>query len=207
MSATTELRCTTTGCGHCLADHEALAPQCSAPRCTCLKWRRPVESASPAAVAVAPIPSGLSTPAVRRAISTPPAAPATVPGAAPAAPNGLFTVEELVRACRRSESKRTQALGPKLTELADRITAALRGEREAAEAKAKQAEEFTARKAQVDRLTKQLADAKAALSGLKPPPGDTEASLSFACSECGDRFTTSQGRSLHGRRKHVGGAA
>lgn len=93
---------------------------------------------------------------------------------------------------RRSEHKRTQALGVKLTELAERDTA---------EAKAKQAEEFTAKKAQVDRLAKQLADARAALRELKPT-GVTQAALDFACAECGDLFSTSQGRGMHVFRKH-----
>lgn len=149
----------------------------------------------------APLPP-TSRPAPKPATSTPPAhAPA--PGGTPT--NGTIrtelTVDELVRACRRSEYKRTQALGPKLTELADRITAALRDERQAAEAKAKQAEEFTAKKAQVDRLAKQLADARAQLRELKPA-GVTEAALDFACGTCGDLFTTSQGRGLHTRRVH-----
>lgn len=136
---------------------------------------------------VAPIPASLSTPAVRNgSTSTPPPGP---------------SIEDLVRACRRSESKRTQALGPKLTELEQKITAALRAERDSAEAKAKQAEEFTAKKAHVDRLKKQLADAQAALRQLKPS-GVTEAALQFACEECGDLFSTSQGRGMHRRRSH-----
>lgn len=144
-----------------------------------------------------------SRPALRPATSTPPA-PSPAPGGtsngAPAG-NGLFTVGELVRAAGRSEHKRTQALGVKLSDLAEKITAALRAERDSAEAKAKQAEEFTAKKAHVDRLKKQLADAQAALRELKPS-GVTEAALDFACDVCADVFSTSSGRARHVTRKH-----
>lgn len=161
----------------------------------------------------------LSRPAPTRPASTP-GAPSPVPGGTP---NGVArtphhvapdlsnkvdsaplspTVDELVRACRRSELKRTQALGPKLTELAEKVTAALRVERETAEAKAKQAEEFAAKKAAVDRLAKKLAEARADLRKLKPS-GVTEAALDFACGDCGDVFSTSSGRKRHITRKHT----
>lgn len=131
------------------------------------------------------IPPSLVTPAVRRDLAPPPGP----------------TVDELVRACRRSESKRTQALGPKLAELAERVTAALRTERDTAEAKRQRAEEFAAKKAAVDKLAAQLAKAKAELRELKPT-GVTEAALDFACEQCGDVFSTSSGRARHITRKH-----
>lgn len=127
-----------------------------------------------------------------------PASPA--PGGTPTVVHG-HTVAELARACSRSGHKRTQVLGPKLTELADKITTALRAERQAAEAKAKASEEFTAKKAAVDALAKQLADAKAALRGLTPS-GAAEAAPEHACTQCGALFTTSQGRGLHTTRVH-----
>lgn len=161
----------------------------------------PVRAPAPHLVAKTPHPQ-TSRPA------TTPAQPRPAPGPAPGGtyngappPRPPLTVDELVRACRRSESKRTQALGPKLAELADRVTTALRTERETAEAKAKQAEEFAAKKAAVDRLAKQLAEARAALRELKPS-GVTEAALDFACEDCGDVFATSSGRARHHTRKH-----
>lgn len=159
-------------CGHRPADHEPLNPQCSAPRCDCLRFRP-----SPATAAAVPVKAG------------PPQQPQAV------------TVAQLAAACRRSEYKRTQALGGRLTELADRIRDALRTEREAAEAKAVKAEAFAKAKADVDRLARELKAARAALKGLKPS-GVTEAALSFACDECGESFGTAQGRGAHRAHKH-----
>lgn len=193
------MNCTTIGCGHSAGDHEALAPQCSAQRCTCLRYRPAGVAAVPAPVA--PIPASLSTPAVRRAISTPAAsAPAAVAGVAPDA------LLALVRACQRSELKRTQALGVKLAALVEQVTVALRGEREAVEAKAKQAEEQATARAEVARLTKQLAAAKAKLRG-SAAAGVDEAAGHLACGHCGDLFASAQGRSTHITRKHGRGAA
>lgn len=179
------------------------APEPSRPSPSPGSGPRPATAAggTPHHVALAPHPQS-SRPVPQPVTSTPPV-PSPAPGGTP---NGAldppgFTVNDLVRACRRSEYKRTQALGPKLTELAEKITAALRAERETAEAKAKQAEAFIAKKAQVDRLAKQLADARAALRELKPT-GVTEAALDFACGECGDLFATSQGRGMHTYCKH-----
>lgn len=135
---------------------------------------------------VTPLPSRPSPPAAPR-----PALP--VAGGTPPAPSA----DELVRACRRSEFKRTQALGPKLAELVERITTALRTEREAAEMKTKQAEEIATKKAAVDKLTKQLAAAKAALAAVDPG-----SALEFGCDVCGDSFATSSGRARHTTRKH-----
>lgn len=138
-----------------------------------------------------------------------PQRPATTPAAggtpevskqAPASLAYESSVNELVRACRRSDLKRTQALGPKLAELAElaeRIITALRTEREAAEMKTKQAEEIAAKKAAVDKLTKALAAAKADLAALSPG-----AALEFVCEVCGDSFSTSSGRARHTTRKH-----
>ncbi len=179
-----------TKCGHGKQDHEALDPQCSAPRCTCLKYR-PAPISVPAAVTplrVAPIPSSLSTPAVRRVEE------------APAPPQPGLSVDNLAQACLRSANKRTQAMGPKLLELAEKARTALRREREAAEAKAKQSEEFAAKKAAVDRLAKQLAAAKAELRKVKPAAGGSPDG--FPCEHCDDSFPTSQGRAAHTTRKH-----
>lgn len=131
-----------------------------------------------------------------------PPAPPAPSAAAPTPEPPLRVVEDLIRACRRSEHKRTQALGPKLETLADKITTALRSERRAAEANAREAAEFTAHKATVLALGKQLADAKAALRALKPT-AVTEGAPQHPCPECGALFTTSQGRALHTVRKHT----
>lgn len=182
MTTLTALRCTT--CGHGKADHEALDPQCSAARCTCLKFR-------PAALAPVPGPSP-----VRSVPAPPTATPDATPPAGP-------TVDQLVKACARSDAKRTQALGPKLIELAEKITAALRAERFAAEAKAKQSEEFAAKKAAVDRLAKQLAAAKADLRKVKPAASASAAGGGeYSCEDCDQTFSTPQGRGAHGFRAH-----
>jgi hypothetical protein len=189
-----------TKCGHTEAHHRMLAPQCSAPRCSCLRYV-PADSGA----RVAPIPANLSTPAVRR--PTPPPALTVVPPAKEPEVVQGFTVNALVQACARSEHKRTQALGTKLLELADKATAALRAEREAAEAKAKSAEEFAAKKAAVDKLARQLAAAKAELRGIKPTAeraGDPAGE--FACDQCDRVFGSSPGRARHVTRTH-GGAA
>lgn len=156
-----------------------------------------------------PIPAGLTTPAVRRGdgprstVHRPSTGDVSkqVSKELASGPPPL-TVDEIVRACRRSESKRIQALGTKLAEAADKATTALRAEREVAEAKLKKAEEFAAKKAAVDKLAAQLAKAKAELSALKPS-GVTEAALDFACEQCGDVFGTSSGRKRHVTRKHT----
>ena len=181
-----------TKCGHGKSDHEPLDPQCSAPRCTCLKYR-PAPPA-PLHVAntpqpVAPIPGNLSTPAVRRVD-------------APEPPQPGMSIDNLAQACLRSENKRTQAMGPKLLDLAEKARAALRKEREAAEAKAKASEEFAAKKAAVDRLAKQLAAAKAELRKVKPAGTPAPSAGEFLCDECGQSFGTPQGRGAHAFRAH-----
>ncbi len=176
MSAVMDQRCTV--CGHGGADHQSLAPQCSHARCTCLRYR-PLGAVTPSAPAPPPTPR---------------------PEVGPRSP----TVEELVRACGRSKRKRTQSLAMQLTTLQAKITDALRDERAATAAKSKQSEEFKAKKATVDALAAQLAAAKAELRGLKP--AGTAPTGEHACGECGDLFGTSQGRSLHARRKHGVGA-
>lgn len=134
-----------------------------------------------------------------------PRMPATSPGSG-GTQNGVMreppmpTVEELVRACRRSEYKRTQNLGVKLAELADRIVATLREERESSERKALRALEIAAAQAEVKRLEAELAAArakavKAGASGgarLGPTP----------CPECGAELTSPQALGAHRRHKH-----
>lgn len=159
-------RCTT--CNHGPHDHEALSPQCSAARCTCLKYRPPAPVAAP--------------PVLK-----------PVPSPAP-------SIDELIRACARSEYKRTQGLGVKLAELAEKARAALRTEREAAEAKAARSKEVAAAQAEVKRLEKELAAAKAkavAAGGSGGARGGPR-----PCPECGHEFATGQALGAHRAQKH-----
>jgi hypothetical protein len=140
---------------------------------------------------VAQIPANLSTPAVRRG------------DAPPTLPQPGLSVDGLAQACLRSENKRTQAMGPKLLELAEKARAALRAEHQAAEAKAKQSEELAAKKAAVERLAKQLAAAKAELRKAKPAAATSGGGAGeFLCDECGKSFGSPQGRGAHAFRAH-----
>lgn len=129
----------------------------------------------------------------------PRATPAPVRPVANGAPSAP-ALEELVRACRRSEFKRTQALGSKLTDLADRITAALRDERQAAAAKAKRSEELVAAQAEVKRLTQALAAAKAKATAAGAPGGARGGP--HTCPECAMELTNAQALGAHKRHKH-----
>lgn len=196
MTAAAETQRNCTKCGHTEAHHRMLAPQCSHPRCSCLRYAPGVATTAPA-----PIP-GLSTPAVRR--PTPPPALAVVPpvkaDAQVAQVAEAPAVDELIRACARSDSKRTQALGVKLADLAEKARAALRTEREAAEAKAARSKEVAAAQAEVKRLEKLLADAKAkavaagASGGARGGP--------CICPECEQGFSSAQALGAHRSRKH-----
>lgn len=141
-----------------------------------------------------------SRPALKPATSTPPAhAPVpggTLNGSTAAAP----TVEHLAAACKRSESKRTQALGVKLGDLAGKVTAALRDERLSAEAKAKRAEERTAAQAEVKRLEKALAEARAKAVAAGAPGGIRPGART--CEVCGDQLANAQALGAHKRHKH-----
>lgn len=151
----------------------------------------------------APVPS---RPAPTRPASTP-GVPSPAPGGTP---NGTtstqrhdppaFTVDELARACRRSEHKRTQALGPKLTELAERITTALRAERETAEAKAKRDAERAAALAEIKRLEQALAEARAKATAAGAPGGVRGGART--CEICGHELANPQALGAHKRHKH-----
>lgn len=137
------------------------------------------------------------------AVTTPPRGPvAPVPGGthngATASPG--FTVDELVRACRRSEHKRTQALGVKLTELAERISATLGTERADAEAKARRAAEREASQAEVKRLVKALAEARAKAVAAGAPGGVRGGECT--CPVCGHQLANPQALGAHKRHKH-----
>jgi ABC-type Zn uptake system ZnuABC Zn-binding protein ZnuA len=117
-----------------------------------------------------------------------------------------LTVDQLVAACARSGSKRTQAIGLKLADLAAKATAELRVERELAEKKRRHKEEIEARRAavraereaaraEVQRLARELAEAKAKLVGRDP-------AASYVCEDCGEKFGSPQGRGAHAFRRH-----
>lgn len=152
------------------------------------------------ATELAPFPPA-SRPTARSAHPAPTTGPAsggTYNGAP--TPRPALTVEELARACKRSEHKRTQALGVKLTELAERITTALRSEREAAEMKAKRSEELAAAQAEVKRLTKALAEAKAKATAAGAPGGVRGGARE--CPECGKQLANPQALGAHKRHTH-----
>jgi hypothetical protein len=167
------VRCTT--CGHGPQDHQALSPQCSAARCTCLKYRPPL--------AVAPRPA--APPATRPTATTTSAPPA---------------IDDLVRACARSEYKRTQTLGVKLADIAEKARTALRAEREAAEAKAARSKEVAAAQAEVKRLEMALAEAKKKAVAAGAPGGAR--SGPHNCPECDQGFGSAQALGAHRARKH-----
>lgn len=174
MTTDITTRCTTAGCGHGPEDHEALSPQCSAARCTCLKYRPPAVTVTPAVRLVTPAPTGTT--------------------------NTAPSIDELIRACARSEYKRTQALGVKLAETAEKARAALRSEREAAEIKAARSKEIAAARAEVERLEKALAEAKAKAVAAGAPGGARGGPHN--CPECGQQLATGQALGAHRARKH-----
>lgn len=143
-----------------------------------------------------------SRPAPMPATSTRPvhaSAPGGTLNGAPAKASNL-TVSDLARACSRSDSKRLQNLGAKLVGLAEQITTALREERAKAEAKAKRAEEVAAAQAEVKRLEKALAEARARAVAAGAP-GGAQAAPSI-CPECGAEFPSPQARGAHRRHQH-----
>lgn len=118
------------------------------------------------------------------------------PAATPPAP----TLEELVRACRRSEFKRTQSLGVKLAELVEKVTGALVAERESAEVKARRAAEREAAQAEVKRLEKALAAARAKAVAAGAPGGTRGGERT--CPVCDAGFPSPQALGAHKRHKH-----
>lgn len=163
----------------------------------------PVRAPVPVTSRPAPTPAA----ATRRPVHAP--APGGTLNGARSTVNGSSTVEvsdrspaptldELVRACRRSGSKRTQALGLKLGELAEKITAALRAEREAAEQKAARSKEIAAAQAEVKRLEAALAEARKKAAAAGAPGGARTGS--HTC--CGQPFDSAQALAGHKRWKH-----
>lgn len=173
MSTNMTTRCTT--CGHGPENHQDLFPQCSAARCTCLKYRQAEATATPT---LASVPAPTTKPAV------------------PPAPS----IDELIRACARSDFKRTQALGVKLAQVAEKARAALRAERETAEVKAKRERERTAAVAEIKRLEKALAEARAKATAAGRPGGTRGGER--ICEECGRQLANGQALGAHKRHTH-----
>lgn len=174
MSTNMTTRCTT--CGHGPTDHQDLFPQCSAARCTCLKYRQAAPTAPPALASVP--------------------APTTTKPPAPPAPS----IDELIRACARSEYKRTQSLGVKLAELSEKARAALRSERESAEVKAARSKEIAAAQAEVKRLEAALKAARAKASAAGAPGGARGGP--HICPECDHELANAQALGAHRAHKH-----
>lgn len=149
--------------------------------------------------------------------------PPTTP-AADAGQSGL-AVDALVNAAARSTSKRTQALGVKLADLATAVRTRLAEEREQAERAEKERADREAAAAEVERLETQLREARAKLSkrrggsgtvrkqpdpATRKPLSDRQRAVLAANREkqfgewpcrngCGRISTTAAGRSSHER--------
>jgi DNA repair exonuclease SbcCD ATPase subunit len=154
-------------CGHSHAEHEPLAPQCSAARCECIRYRP--NRTPPRVLTVAPAP-------IREVAKT-------------------ITIEHLLTIGRRSDHKRIAALAEKITaELEDlrrRVAdqaAAQEAERAAHAERAKVLTEIAA-------LEAKLTAAKARLKkrGARPaldPPGTEPGQPGVQCPVCGRTFKT-----------------
>lgn len=169
-------------------------------------------AASPKPPVAPPVAAG-----ARPAANVSPSAPAVAPVA--------LSVDALVAAAARSTSKRTQALGVKLHDLAAVVRQRLADERATAEREAKERAEREAAAAEVARLEAQLREARAKLSKRrggsgtvrKQPDSTTRKPLSdrqrevlaanrekafgeWPCRNgCGRVSTTAAGRSSHER--------
>lgn len=98
-----------------------------------------------------------------RPFAVPSPAPGPRPTAAPAAPTSGPSVDALAAAAERSSSKRTQALGAKLRDLAEVVRTRLTEERQAAERAEQEKAEREAAAAEVERLEARLREARAKL--------------------------------------------
>lgn len=199
-------------CGHSKSDHEALAPQCAATRCTCLRYvpksapeRFDATPAHPAPISGPPLASVKAGPSFPVAASTP-----TAP-----------TADQIIAAGKRSAIKRCNALAEKieaeLADLRDRIHAEReaveakeRKEREKAEAARRRDAEKAEAKREVERLEAALKAARAKLHGRTPPAAkDNDKPVvtgQHICrrDDCGRSFDTTQARAMHERRAHDG---
>lgn len=98
--------------------------------------------------------------------------------------------EQMLAAARRSESKRVQALGEKIRGLFDDLAARIEAESASAEARA-----------EVARLERQLAEAKAKLRGKTGVPAAADPG-EFQCAVCSKTVNSAQGLATHVTRVH-----
>lgn len=158
-------------CGHPKSEHEALAPQCAAGHCTCLRYL-PVGAPG----AAVPRPTSMLA-------SVPPATPTPVRG--PVEPGGP-TIEQVITAGKRSSSKRISALAKKVEVLAGDLRTRLAEERVAAdEARRKAAATEEARR-EIIELEAKLAAARAKLRPAgRTPPATSANTGDGVCPDCG----------------------
>lgn len=150
-------------------------------------------TASPRPPAAAPVVAGA------RALTSVPHPP--TPPAADAGQSGP-AVDALVNAAARSSSKRTQALGVKLADLAAVVRQRLADEREQAERAEKERAEREAAAAEVQRLEAQLAEARAKLrpkrqGGGSPVQREKPVAGPFHCSHCDRPFVYAKAHAKH----------
>lgn len=147
-------------CSHSKEQHEALAPQCAAPACTCLSYRPNLDPAASTVLTTAP--AGLRTVPARPPLQAVPA------NHQPTPPTNVSSV---VAAGKRSDSKRIQALAAKVENLYDELLERLRAEREAVEERrrAEQAKADAKRLADQARETarREVAELEAKLKAAK----------------------------------------
>lgn len=178
-------------CKHSLAQHKlpSLAPQCSAPGCTCLKYRDDgaAKLAQPAVTFTPP------TPETRAAVAAV-APPATVT----TPPPGLLviderpTVEQLLTAGARSTNKRIANLASKIDDLVAGLREQLRHETETAAARQEIADLEAKLAAARNKIRKPAKPKKPSAPKVGP----------HQCPECPDSFTAAHGLTMHRIRKH-----
>lgn len=176
-------------CSHSRQAHEiaGLAPQCTQPKCECLRYRGPV-AVPPTGIPAQPATMASGSPSRPLTITT----ATTVPTPGP-------TAEQLIAAGKRSSLKRVAALAEKIEAELGALADRLREERQATEAKRKRAEEQEAARREIRRLEKQLADAK---NRLKTTPTQAAPTGEFRCSDCGKETATQRGLVVHRARLH-----
>jgi hypothetical protein len=164
-------------CGHDKEAHESLAPQCSAPRCECLRY----------------------LPAHHTPVNVTAVAPTHTPAAT------VSSVDALLAAGRTSQLKRTVAFTEKITLLLHELGDRLDREHAAAQAKAQADQARAHALAEIARLEKQLAAAKAKLKTarhLAGLPGGERQAGDRACPDCTATFETAQRLGVHRRWHH-----
>jgi hypothetical protein len=119
------------------------------------------------------------------------------------------TAEQLIAAGKRSESKRIVALSDRIAEQLSDLGARLRQERQDSEERRKHAEAQQKARAEIERLERELAAARALVKGRTPP--STVSSRAhpptygeYPCpdEQCPKVATTAQGLSAHRRSAH-----